>query len=200
MPKVVPEYKEDAKRRIIQAAIEVIAERGYARTTIDDIARKLGVSKGAVYWYFPSKEDLFQEALQSIQIEMQKVAFDTYYNRPLEWELNQVLERFSLTDDTRRTLFYEMFALATRDNVARHAISDYIKSLISTVTEGIEREQKQGTIAAETDARTLALILVAISSGMLDYALIYMSHAEIRQVWREAARLLLNPRDTKSAD
>ncbi len=47
MPKVVPEYKEDAKRRIIEAAMDVIAERGCDQMTIDDVAKKLGVTKGA---------------------------------------------------------------------------------------------------------------------------------------------------------
>ena len=58
MPKVVPEYKEDAKRRIVEAAMDVIAEHGCDGMTIDDVAKKIGVTKGAVYWYFASKEEL----------------------------------------------------------------------------------------------------------------------------------------------
>src|SRR5438874_12823115 len=60
MPKVVPEYKEEAKSRILDAANRVFAEKGYHEATMDDIAKRLGVSKGASYLYFSSKEDLFE--------------------------------------------------------------------------------------------------------------------------------------------
>jgi len=60
MPKVVPEYKEEAKSRILDAANKVFAEKGYHEATMDDIAKRLGVSKGAIYLYFSSKEDLYR--------------------------------------------------------------------------------------------------------------------------------------------
>ncbi len=47
------------RERIIQAAIEVFAERGYNGTTVDDIVAAAGSSKGAFYFYFPNKEGLF---------------------------------------------------------------------------------------------------------------------------------------------
>ena len=53
MPKVIPQYTDDAKRRIILAAMETMAESGYEEVKINDVARKIGVTKGAVYWYFP---------------------------------------------------------------------------------------------------------------------------------------------------
>ncbi|HYY91990.1 MAG TPA: helix-turn-helix domain-containing protein, partial [Candidatus Dormibacteraeota bacterium] len=61
MPKVVPEYKEEAKTRIIEAANRIFADKGYHEATMDDVAKQLGVSKGALYLYFPSKVDLFEE-------------------------------------------------------------------------------------------------------------------------------------------
>ncbi|HYB76507.1 MAG TPA: helix-turn-helix domain-containing protein, partial [Nitrososphaerales archaeon] len=61
MPRVVPEYKQEAKARILKAAANVFAERGYHQATMDDVARSIGVSKGAIYLYFRSKEELFDE-------------------------------------------------------------------------------------------------------------------------------------------
>src|SRR5580698_3829191 len=58
LPRVVPSYREDAKKRIIQVASEVFKEKGYYRSTMDDIAGRLGISKGAIYQYFDSKESL----------------------------------------------------------------------------------------------------------------------------------------------
>ena len=61
MPKVIPEYKEAAKSKIVEAARIVFAKKGYHDATMDDIAKEVGVSKGALYSYFKSKEDLLKE-------------------------------------------------------------------------------------------------------------------------------------------
>ncbi|MCX7823515.1 MAG: TetR/AcrR family transcriptional regulator [Syntrophobacterales bacterium] len=54
---------------ILSAALEIFAEKGYHDTTVDDIAKRAGIAKGSVYRYFPSKEALFNELLESrIQI------------------------------------------------------------------------------------------------------------------------------------
>jgi AcrR family transcriptional regulator len=47
MPKVVPEYKEEAKRKIISMAQEAFSEGRYDRTTMEDIGHRLGVSRGS---------------------------------------------------------------------------------------------------------------------------------------------------------
>src|ERR1043166_7714001 len=51
--------------QILDAALEVFAERGLAASRLDDIARRAGVSKGTIYSYFPNKEALFREVIRS---------------------------------------------------------------------------------------------------------------------------------------
>jgi AcrR family transcriptional regulator len=60
MPRVVPEYKEQARARIVDAAVKSIAQHGLLGSTMDAIAADLGVSKGALYLYFPSKTKLLE--------------------------------------------------------------------------------------------------------------------------------------------
>lgn len=55
---------EERPRQILDAAFEVFAEHGLASARLDDIARRAGVSKGTIYLYFPSKEDLFREVVR----------------------------------------------------------------------------------------------------------------------------------------
>ncbi len=50
---------------IVEAALDVFAERGFAAARLDDIARRAGVSKGALYLYFETKEDLFRAAVRT---------------------------------------------------------------------------------------------------------------------------------------
>ncbi|NMA31179.1 MAG: helix-turn-helix transcriptional regulator [Candidatus Methanofastidiosa archaeon] len=55
MPKVFPEYREEAKNRIIKQSVKFFSEKGYYKTKMAEIAECLGVSKGAIYQYFKSK-------------------------------------------------------------------------------------------------------------------------------------------------
>lgn len=55
--------REDTRQRLYDAAIELIAERGYSATTVDDIAERAGVAKGTVYYNFPSKTALVEGLL-----------------------------------------------------------------------------------------------------------------------------------------
>ncbi len=56
--------RTDTRQKLFEAAVALIAERGYAETTVDDIALRAGVAKGTVYYNFPSKPKLFEELLR----------------------------------------------------------------------------------------------------------------------------------------
>jgi TetR/AcrR family transcriptional regulator, repressor for uid operon len=70
MPKVVREYKEQARSRIVDAAGLVLHRKGLGGMTMDEIAREIGVSKGALYLYFPSKGQLLEAILSRFRGEM----------------------------------------------------------------------------------------------------------------------------------
>ena len=198
MPKVVPEYREDAKRRIIEAAMDVIAERGSDGMRIDDVAQKLGVTKGAVYWYFKTKEELIGAVLNRIQADIQKIEFESYYNRSFEETLAQIYDRFALTDDRQRAIFFEMFALATRNTDVRHATREYYEGLASTFEAAIKKERRQHFLQTQVDDRRLALLMVALYSGLQNYLLVWMHQNEIRDLWLEGIRILLKPSEVRS--
>ena len=54
----------DTKRRIFEAALTLFTEKGYERTTMDDIIAAADVSKGSIYWHFKSKMELFNELFE----------------------------------------------------------------------------------------------------------------------------------------
>lgn len=57
--------KGDRPQEIVAAALDVFAERGFAAARLDDVAARAGVSKGTLYLYFPSKEDLFKAVIRA---------------------------------------------------------------------------------------------------------------------------------------
>ena len=58
--------KEDRPQEITEAAFAAFAENGYAATRVEDVARRAGVSKGLLYLYFETKDDLFKAVVQSV--------------------------------------------------------------------------------------------------------------------------------------
>jgi len=60
----VQEYEDNRREELIQATYLEVAEKGYSAVTLQDIARRAGVSKGSTLYYFATKEDLFLGALE----------------------------------------------------------------------------------------------------------------------------------------
>ena len=61
--------RTDKKNRIIEAAVMVFAQKGYASATIADIAARAEIGKGTIYEYFTSKEDLFFAVFKWFKIQ-----------------------------------------------------------------------------------------------------------------------------------
>ena len=60
--------KEQRPEEILEAAIEEFAVRGYAQTRLEDVASRAGISKGLVYVYFRTKEELFKAAIRTLLV------------------------------------------------------------------------------------------------------------------------------------
>jgi len=58
--------KADRPAEIVEAALAVFAEKGFAAARLDEIARRAGVSKGALYLYFETKEDIFRAVVGQV--------------------------------------------------------------------------------------------------------------------------------------
>ncbi len=59
------EDAEETRRQLLRSALDVFAERGYAATRLSEIAEAAGLTRGAIYWHFKNKEDLFLELIRS---------------------------------------------------------------------------------------------------------------------------------------
>ena len=61
-----PDVSEERKDQILDAASEVFAEKGVHETRMDDIVEKSGLSKGTLYWYFKSKDEIVLNIFERI--------------------------------------------------------------------------------------------------------------------------------------
>lgn len=79
-PKTKEQYEEirqQSKTAIMEAALELFAAKGFARTSISDIAKAAGISKGLMYNYFESKEQLLHAIVKGAMEEAESVMLQT---------------------------------------------------------------------------------------------------------------------------
>ncbi|MGU3472859.1 TetR/AcrR family transcriptional regulator [Paenibacillus sp. D51F] len=69
-PKVTEQYRKEKRASILDAALDCFVEKGFLATSVDDIVRSSGMSKGALYGYFSSKEEMYIELAHSRMDEM----------------------------------------------------------------------------------------------------------------------------------
>jgi AcrR family transcriptional regulator len=128
--------RAQTRARLLQAAAEVYALRGFSGATLDQVAAQAGLTKGAVYDHFGSKENLLlalMEEYLAVQITTQLALFDrqrTSSEQPLagseEWMvgLKQHPDRF--------LLFVELWTRAQRDEQLRRHLAGALRTLHGT--------------------------------------------------------------------
>ena len=66
MARKTKEDAQETRNRILDTAVEVFSHLGVARTSLNDIAREAGVTRGAIYWHFANKVDLFNAMIERL--------------------------------------------------------------------------------------------------------------------------------------
>jgi len=197
---MVPEYREEAKRRIVEAGLEVMYEKGYCRTTMEDIANRLDVSKPALYRYFKNKDELVIESAKILQGQYRRITAPESLERCPVGTWIDIFDRMMSSDPNEHALLLEIFAMTVREPVLREFSMERMKHGIEQPAHAIEKQQQEGLIASKTDPRTLAIALVAMFNGMRVMILLGVDRDELRSRWIEIVRVLFEtpaecPRD-----
>lgn len=144
---MAPRTAPDRTNQILDAASRVFARLGFAPARMDDVAAETGLSKGALYLYFRSKEQLIDALVgRMVELETRRLAAI----RSGEGTASQRLERFGddyVAEVTRLAplapIAVEMYARATRHRTVRAAMQRYFSAfrveLSALVAEGVER-------------------------------------------------------------
>lgn len=165
-----PEKKEERRQLLLSAAAEVFSEKGYAGTTISDVAERAKIGKGTVYGYFTSKEDLFFALFQWHCLEMDKairLGGDTI-GQPATGRLLALGDAImaSLIDMTQTyTLVLEFWAATASSTLQDQFKTEFSKmyTYYRQLVSGIIREGiVLGEFAPGTPAEDLAGGIIAI--------------------------------------
>ena len=198
MPKVLPEYKEEAKKKIIAAGIEVMSEKGYNQTTMDDIAARLGVSKGALYLYFKSKDDLIVESAKNMQLHLSQLRLMQMATSPTRAPLDvwiEILDNFLPFDPKINTLYFELVAITERNPEINKISAKNLGEKIEMIEHEIASQQQKGLVRTDADPRTIAIAMISIFNGLRLMNILGVDRNEIRKRWTEMGRIMLGIKD-----
>jgi AcrR family transcriptional regulator len=97
--------RADRERQMMTVAEEVFSERGYAATSMDEIADRVGVSKPMIYEYFGSKEGLLVACIRQVRLELHDLTAQSVVGArsPEEALRNGLVTFFRFTEDHRRS-------------------------------------------------------------------------------------------------
>ena len=164
--------RKDARPgEIIEAAIEVFAEKGFAAARMEEVAKRAGVSKATVFVYFPTKEDLFRGAARAIldvSIErLQEVTAPP--DIPIELFISALLQQAATVISEGRLpalLRLLMTEATTFPDLAQVWYDEVLSKVMALIVTAIERAQARGEVR-QCDARLLAFsILGPMLAGM----------------------------------
>ncbi len=108
--------------KILEAALDLFAEKGFHATSVDQIAKRAGVSKGLTYNYFKSKEELLIAIIDNTSAEMTKVARNHLASAGYQIALRDMLAQLGTMLTTRRKLL--SFQLSLLFDPKLHDIAD----------------------------------------------------------------------------
>ena len=161
-----PDVSEERRTQIIESATQVFARQGFANTRMEDVASEAGLSKGLLYWYFKSKEEIITAIADLVfGVEFRKMQALPVEGQTARAGLEKFLDIF--LQDLRGTIkiapvIYEFYALAFRNATIRQVMHGYLHRFV-TVLEPIVQH---GIDSGEFVSGNARQITIAIGSAM----------------------------------
>jgi AcrR family transcriptional regulator len=184
---------EETQAKIMEASIKLFSARGYNAASVDDICQEAGISKGAFYHHFASKQALFLTLLDgwleaidhAIEASKEKTAPETFM---------QMTEAFPFIFETASEstpMFLEFWLQASRDKKIWEAsvapYRRYHKYFTSLIKKGVE----EGSFV-EVDPDLASRMIVSTAMGLFLQSLLDPKGANWAKVARDSTNLLVN--------
>jgi AcrR family transcriptional regulator len=161
----------DAREALLDAALEVFAERGYREATVDAIAERAGFSKGALYWHFKSKEELLSALLDERLDRPWREGTERLESAPPDVDMApDANERFAAMLGGQRELVLldqEYWALAMRDPKLRAAYAKRERQFRKALGRAIAARMEHLGAPAPEDPAELATLFMAVGKGLV---------------------------------
>lgn len=163
------------RQEIMNSAITLFARRGILATTMAELARAINMTPGALYWHFPTKEDLLLAAIEELHQHFVK-SFEPILNQATKWTAHQQLTAFMehtgryLQDNREHGIFYGMVGAESAENspdvanALRDALQVYVLAVANILRYG---QTKTKEFREDVDAMTLANSIIFGNIGLI---------------------------------
>lgn len=165
-----PNVSNERKTQIINAAEGVFTKKGFAQARMDDIAEETGLSKGTLYLYFKSKDDLITAILDRMFQREFKAFEESDISR---MSASDAIGLFTdtVTKDIKLMLrlmpvTYEFLALAFRNKTVQKALKVYVNRYMAILVPIIENGISSGEFK-DVDPKEVAIAMGAILEGTI---------------------------------
>ena len=158
MPKISEERKTERREQILAGARRCFAEHGYEGATVIRLERATGLSRGAIFNYFPSKEELFIELAVRDSARMS----DLWVNEGLEAVVREVAE----LDPAWLSVYLELFRRVRNDPDFRTRIETRQKEIVPANRARIEEAQRSGEFRDDLEPKHIGLFVNLVLNGL----------------------------------
>jgi TetR/AcrR family acrAB operon transcriptional repressor len=196
MPRRTKEDAEHTRQQLLEAAQRVFADKGVSRTSLQDIALAAGVTRGAIYWHFKNKAELFNAMMDSAVLPMeqtlQTIGQDAAQDPLVALERAMLQTMYSIENDARTQAIFEVATMKVEyvDEllvVKQRHVKCYVDGTLQmqcSLQEAIKRGTLALSMPVDVAARGLhALMVGLIHTWMLDpsaFRLVAVAQAAIR--------------------
>ena len=183
----------ETRTKLLDAAAKVFAEKGYDGTSMDDIAGEAGMTKGALYWNFDSKEALFHALLEERLYAPLRGLVE--YTRDAEPEASTAQRGSAVmaaiqTNPGLVAIGYERWLQAFRDEAKRGEQADLWRTMRDALADALKtRAQHLGAPAFDVPPERVATMYIGLAHGMAMWRLIDPSIAD-DELYGEACVLI----------
>jgi AcrR family transcriptional regulator len=175
-----------ADRAILQATLELIAERGIHEFRTEDVAARAGVGKGAIYRRYPSKDELVTAAVAGLVNEEIVVPDTGSTSADLQALMHEAVELYS-GSLPGRLMPSLVSAMAQRPELARAVRDGFLANRRAALTEVLRRGAERGDLRPDLDLE----LALDVLGGPLFYRLLITGGPIDEQLARGVAELIL---------
>jgi AcrR family transcriptional regulator len=162
--------RAQTRQQLLQAAGEVFAQRGYDRASLDDVAIAAGLTKGAVYSSFASKDDLFYALMREriderLALVTEAVERDATV-REIASDASSGMAQLMSSQRDWHLLFIEFWARAVRDSDLHDELARERRSVRALIAQFLEARAAEAGVDLPAPAEQLAVVVLALSNGI----------------------------------
>ncbi len=167
MPKLTEDQQKQRRARILDAAEACFAANGFHRTTMQDICKSAGISAGALYIYFDSKEGLIEGLSGRDRAEIIE-KFAALEESADFFEGLQTVMRTTLVEQPphKARLFMEMGAEGSRNPAIGKILADCDATIRASLAHVLQRAKDEGRISPALPVARVAEIMAVIADGV----------------------------------